>query len=611
MTKLEVLRKYFGHNAFREGQEQLIDSILDGRDVLGVMPTGAGKSACFQIPAMLLGGTTIVISPLISLMRDQVDALVQNGIPAACINSTQDSTSSYEVFCRAAAGEYKLLYVAPERLETEGFARLCSSLTIPLVAVDEAHCVSHWGQDFRPSYLKISGFVNSLNERPVTAAFTATATEYVKHDIVEMLSLNDPFTITTGFDRPNLYFEVRKPEDKDSELLKILRGGTGGSAIVYCATRKNVESVCAMLNRNGFKAGQYHAGFDAEQRQAAQDDFLFDRMDVMVATNAFGMGIDKSNVSLVVHYNMPKDIESYYQEAGRAGRDGGDARCIMLYSYADVELAKFMISVSHDDAVRTQKEIEELEERDRIRLRKMQGYVGTSGCLRAYILRYFGENAAARCTNCGNCTGDMETVDVTVDAQKILSCIFRLKQRNRAVGKALLCKILTGSKEKRILDEGYDTLSTYGIMRGMPSVRVRDIITFLEGEGYFEVCGDYSICVLTPKADEFIKSKRSITMLVPKKAAVSFSAIPEAAKNDDSHQNPELFDKLRETRKNLAASLGVPPYVVFSDAVLWSLCARLPKNNDELLRIPGIGTFKAERYGRKFLGIINDFLKEH
>lgn len=616
MTKSEVLRKYFGHSAFRNGQEELIDSILGGRDVLGVMPTGAGKSMCFQIPALMMNGTTLVISPLISLMRDQVDALVQNGIAAACINSSQDGASSYEVFRRAAAGEYKLLYVAPERLETEGFLRLCEGLTIPLVAVDEAHCVSHWGQDFRPSYLKIAGFVDSLKERPITAAFTATATEYVKRDIVEMLGLKDPFTITTGFDRPNLSFEVRKPEDKDSELLKILKGGTPGSTrapgstIVYCATRKNVENVCAMLNRNGFRAGQYHAGFSAEQRQTAQDDFLFDRVDVMVATNAFGMGIDKSNVSLVVHYNMPKDIESYYQEAGRAGRDGGDARCIMLYSYGDVELAKFMISVSHDDAVRSQKEVEELEERDLIRLRKMQGYVGTSGCLRAYILRYFGENAPARCGNCSNCTGDMETIDITVDAQKILSCIYRLKQRHRAVGKALLCKILTGSREKRILDEGYDTLSTYGIMSGVPSVRVRDIITFLEGEEYFEVCGEYSICVLTPKADEFIKSKRALTMLVPKKAAKTFAPFGNPSmKQSEDHQNPELFEQLRETRRKLAASLGVPPYVVFSDAVLWSLCARLPKNYDELLRIPGIGTFKAERYGRKFLGDINDFLK--
>ncbi|MCM1165504.1 MAG: DNA helicase RecQ [Lachnospiraceae bacterium] len=598
MTKLDVLRKYFGHGSFREGQEQLIDNILGGRDVLGVMPTGAGKSMCYQIPAMLLNGTVIVISPLISLMRDQVEALVQNGVSAACINSSQDSADSREVFGRAARGEYDLLYVAPERLETESFLRLCGGLEIPLVAVDEAHCVSQWGQDFRPSYLGISRFVKSLKKRPVIGAFTATATEIVKRDIAELLGLNEPFAITTGFDRPNLYFEVRKPEDKDEELLKILRGGASGSAIVYCATRKNVESVCDMLQRNGFSAGRYHAGFSPEQRRAAQDDFLFDRVDVMVATNAFGMGIDKSNVSLVVHYNMPKDIESYYQEAGRAGRDGGDARCILLYGYSDVALAEFMIKNSpRTDA--------ELEKRDTVRLRKMQSYVGTSGCLRAFILRYFGEKSKGACGNCGNCLGDYETVDITLDAQKILSCIYRLKQRNRAVGKALVCRILLGSKDKRILDEGYDTLSTYGIMSGVPRARVRDIMGFLEGEGYFEVGGEYSVCVLTPKADEFIRSGRALTMRLPKAAG----AAPSARKADAERPNPELFERLRELRKKTARALGVPPYVVFSDAVLWNMCARLPRTHEELLGVSGVGSMKAERYGRKFLAVINEFLR--
>ncbi|MDE7360810.1 MAG: DNA helicase RecQ [Oscillospiraceae bacterium] len=595
MTKSEALRKYFGHSAFRNGQDALIDNILGGRDVLGVMPTGAGKSVCFQIPAILLDGTVIVISPLISLMRDQVDALVQNGISAACINSSLDSASSREVFMRAAAGEYKLLYVAPERLETEGFARLCERLTIPLVAVDEAHCVSQWGQDFRPSYLGIARFVQSLPTHPLIYKYTDPETDMVKRDIVEMLGLDDPFLITTGFDRPNLSFEVRKPADKDSELLKILKGGISGSVIVYCNTRKNVESVCAELCRNGFKAGQYHAGFSAEERRAAQEDFLYDRIDVMVATNAFGMGIDKSNVTLVVHYNMPKDLESYYQEAGRAGRDGGDARCILLYGYEDVAMAEFMIKNG------------ESEERDRIRLRKMQGYVGTSGCLRAYILRYFGEKAANSCGNCGNCLGDYETVDVTLEAQKILSCIFRLKQRNRAVGKALICRILTGSRDKRILEEGYDTLSTYGIMEDVPRARVRDIMAFLEGEEYFEVCGEYSVCVLTPKADEFIRSGRALTMRLPKE----IKRIKSSAKTDEEHQNPELFEQLKALRKKLAASLGVPPYVVFSDAVLWSMCARLPKDQFQLLEISGIGSIKAERYGRRFLAVINDYVRKH
>lgn len=609
MTKIEVLQKYFGHSSFRNGQEELIDNILGGRDVLGVMPTGAGKSMCYQIPAMLLDGTVIVISPLISLMRDQVDALVQNGISAACINSTQDSASSYAVYRKAAAGEYKLLYVAPERLETEGFSRLCSSLDIPLVAVDEAHCVSQWGQDFRPSYLGIANFVKSLETRPVVAAFTATATDMVKRDIVNILCLNDPFSITTGFDRPNLCFEVRKPDDKDSELLKILNEGTSGSVIIYCATRKNVENVCAMLNRNGFNAGQYHAGFSPEQRREAQEDFIYDRVNIIVATNAFGMGIDKSNVSLVVHYNMPKDIESYYQEAGRAGRDGGDARCILLYGYNDVKLAEFMIKNSP-------REDEKLEERDLIRLRKMQSYVGTNGCLRAFILRYFGEKANNSCGNCGNCCGNFETADITIDAQKILSCIYRLKQRGRSVGKALICRILTGSRDKRILDEGYDTLTTYGIMSNVPTGKVRDIINYLEGEGYIAVSGEYSVCTLTDKANEFIKSKRSLTMQFPKnstyKESVDKGTIGKSAPRDrdNTHHNPELFEELRALRKKVAASLGVPPYVVFSDAVLWNLCARLPKTHDELLNVPGIGLMKAERYGRRFLAVIKDYLNK-
>lgn len=606
MTKNEVLRKYFGHSAFRNGQEQIVDNIMNGRDCLGVMPTGAGKSVCFQVPAMLLRGTVIVISPLISLMRDQVDSLVQNGISAACINSLQDSVSSSEIYHRAAAGEYKLLYVAPERLETEGFMRLCDMLEIPLVAVDEAHCVSHWGQDFRPSYLKISGFVQSLKKRPITAAFTATATDRVKRDIVEILGLNDPFSVTTGFDRPNLFFEVRKPEDKDRELLDILNGGTGGSTIIYCSTRKNVEKVCSMLNANGFHAGRYHAGFSAEERRAAQDDFLYDRVDVMVATNAFGMGIDKSNVSLVVHYNMPMDLESYYQEAGRAGRDGGSSRCILLYSYSDVTMAEFMIGVSHSENDRPQQEVEELEKTDRIRLRKMQGYVGTGGCLRAYILRYFGETAGSFCGNCGNCTSDFEVIDITVDAQKILSCIFRLKQRNRAVGKALLCRILTGSKDKRIFEEGYNTLSTYGIMSGLPRTSVRDMIGFLEGEGYFEVCGEYSVCVLTLKADEFIRTRGTLLMRTPKRAAKKI-VLPSSQKSAEEHS--ELFERLKALRKKIAAGLGVPPYVVFSDAVLRSLCTRLPQRYEELFEISGIGTIKAERYGRKFLAVINDYLR--
>lgn len=600
MDKNEVLRKYFGHTAFRGGQEQLVDCILSGKDCLGVMPTGAGKSICFQVPALMMNGTTVVISPLISLMRDQVNALRENGISAACINSSASESESRETFLRASSGDLKILYVAPERLETEGFKRLCERLEIPLVAVDEAHCVSHWGQDFRPSYLKISGFVSSLKKRPVIAAFTATATDIVKNDIVSILGLHEPLSLTTGFDRPNLYFEVRKPDSKDAELLKILRDSPG-SAIVYCATRKNVESVCEMLKKNGINAAMYHAGFNAETRKTAQDDFLYDRVDVMVATNAFGMGIDKSNVSLVVHYNMPKDVESYYQEAGRAGRDGSAARCVLLFNYGDVELAKYMIDVSHEDANLDYSEQKLLKERDMKRLRKMTNYCDTTRCLREFILDYFGEKSNKHCSNCSNCEKDFKLADVTIEAQKILSCVFRVKQRRKSASKTVISLILTGSRDKRVLDFGFDELSTYGIMSDVPRKKITEIINFLEGEGYISIVGEYNSCELTPKADEFIKSKKSLVMRVSEKSA----RVPVKVSQDTEN---ELFQNLRKVRRNIASVLGVPPYVVFSDATLRDMTTKLPRTHNELLEVSGVGELKAEKYGKKFLSVINDFI---
>ncbi len=609
MTKLEVLQKYFGHKSFRGGQERLIDCVLNGGDCLGVMPTGAGKSACFQVPALMKDGVTIVISPLISLMQDQVNQLVQNGIEAACINSAI-SSQEYFAACEAAEqGRLKLLYVAPERLETEGFQNLCSRLNIPLVAVDEAHCVSHWGQDFRPSYLKIREFVESLPNRPVVGAYTATATDAVKNDIVHLLGLHEPFSLTTGFDRPNLYFEVRRPSSKTVELLDILRGNSG-SAIVYCSTRKNVEKVADVLSRNGFKAGAYHAGMSTEERARVQNDFIYDRLDVIAATNAFGMGIDKSNIALVVHYNMPKDIESYYQEAGRAGRDGSAARCIMLYGFEDVKTAEFMINVSHEDENISPEDRAELIKRDTMRLRKMESFARTNGCLRRFILNYFGEQTDGDCGNCGNCLKDFETVDITLEAQKILSCIFRLKQRGFPLGKTNVCKILLGSEDKKLADWGLTTLSTYGIMRGENTSWLREIMEYLETEGYFLTDNDRHVCVLTSKADEFIKSKNSLTMRTDKqngKKPYIPKKIPLQA--DEQHQNPELFERLRELRKKQAAALGVPPYVVFADSALWSMCAVLPKTPSEFLTVSGVGARKAERYGRIFVAEINDYLK--
>lgn len=614
MTKSEVLRKYFGHKNFRGGQEQLVDRILSGGDCLGVMPTGAGKSVCFQVPALMMNGTTIVISPLISLMQDQVSQLVQNGIEAACINSTISSAEYFAVCRMAEQGRLKLLYVAPERLETEGFVSLCSRLEIPLVAVDEAHCVSHWGQDFRPSYLKIREFVRGLQKRPTVAAFTATATDVVKDDIIRLLELREPLSLTTGFDRPNLYFEVREPDDKEVELLDILRERSG-STIVYCSTRKNVEKVAEMLSRNGIAAGGYHAGMSKEERAGIQDDFIYDRIDVIVATNAFGMGIDKSNVSLVVHYNMPKDIESYYQEAGRAGRDGSAARCIMLYGYDDVKLAEFMINAGHEDENISPKERNELVARDFKRLRKMQSFAKTRGCLRAFILSYFGELTSGNCGNCGSCAAGFDTVDVTVEAQKILSCIYRLKQRKFPLGRVNVTKILLGSDDKKLSDWGMNSLSTYGIMRGESKERLREIMDRLEADGYFEVSGEHRVCVLTPKADEFIRSKQRLVMHISKKAVNKSEKSPKktAIKSPESgkqHQNPELFERLRELRKQQASALGVPPYVVFSDSALWSMCAILPRNQAEFLTVSGVGTMKAERYGRIFVAEITKFIQD-
>ena len=608
MTKLEILQKYFGHKSFRNAQEQLIDCILSGRDCLGVMPTGAGKSVCYQVPAVLMSGTTVVISPLISLMKDQVEALVQNGIRAACINSSMDEAEVSDVRLHAANGEYDILYVAPERLGTPRFTKLANGLEISLLAVDEAHCVSHWGQDFRPSYMKIASFVKSLERRPVVAAFTATATERVRSDIVEMLGLVDPFSVTTGFDRPNLYFEVRQPENKDEELLKLLNERIDGSVIVYCATRKNVESVCGMLCRNGIRAGEYHAGFSPEHRAKVQEDFLFDRLDVMVATNAFGMGIDKSNVRLVVHYNCPKDLESYYQEAGRAGRDGESARCILFYSAGDKRLADYMIEHSHEDSTFSDTEREELIRRDKLRLKAMTDYCKTKKCLRSYILGYFGEKTKAGQKNCGNCgscvirnKGDTVS-DVTVEAQMILSCVYRLKQNGKALPVDSVCGILFGT----LSDNGLNTLSTFGLMRGFGTDqrdRVLHIARYLCSEGYIEECGKEKICVLTPKADEFIKKRRSIMMRFGSEQKKTSKA-PDTAE----HRNPELFEQLKILRRELSTALGVPPYVVFSDASLWSMCSILPTNIDEFLKVSGVGTMKAERYGRKFTAVIRKYI---
>ncbi len=597
MTKLEVLRQYFGHKSFREAQEALIDSILSGRDCLGVMPTGAGKSVCYQLPALMLRGTTIVISPLISLMKDQVEDLIQNGISAACINSSISDRDCEDIFRAAYEGRISILYVAPERLGTPRFTSLVNSLEIPLVAVDEAHCVSHWGQDFRPAYLNISGFVRSLPRRPVVAAFTATATERVKRDIVSILALQSPFEVTTGFDRPNLFFDVRQPEDKDEELLKVLSKPENGSVIVYCATRKNVASVCHLLCNHGFRAGMYHAGLPAEERRRTQDDFICDRLDVIVATNAFGMGIDKSNVRLVIHYNCPKDLESYYQEAGRAGRDGSPARCVLLYNDSDRRLAEYMIDLSHSEGDMPENERELLKNRDFQRLDAIVRYSRSKGCLRSAILNYFGESQSqANCGWCSNCVKGYSVTDITIESQKFLSCIFRLKQHGAALPIEGVCGVLLGE-----CDDEYRGLSTYGIMRGEDKSRLLKIANFLKKDGFFEECGEGKICVLMPKSDEIMR--RRLPIRVKSKLG------GDKSRTASSIPNPDLFERLRVLRNKSAAALGVPPYIVFSDASLIGMCTLLPTTIDEFLKVSGVGSRKAERYGRKFMAEISRYIE--
>ena len=606
MDKFEVLRQYFGHSSFRYGQDEVIDSILAGKDCLAVMPTGAGKSMCYQIPALLMDGTTIVVSPLISLMKDQVESLRQSGVQAAFINSSLTPQEYYVTLDMVSSGGCGLLYVAPERLLAAGFPELCRGLRIPLVAVDEAHCVSHWGQDFRPSYLKITEFVAALSDRPVVAAFTATATSIVKKDIVDILGLHSPYRVTTGFDRANLYFEVRSPQysAKDAELLDIIRGASGRSAIVYCSTRKNVESVCDMLRLNGVSAARYHAGLPDEERRRAQEDFVYDRVSVIVATNAFGMGIDKSDVSLVVHYNMPKDVESYYQEAGRAGRDGSPARCILLYSKSDVRTNQFLIDHGHEDSALSEAEIEVIKERDRERLRQMTFYSTTKRCLREFMLRYFGERTGDFCGNCSSCNENYDTEDITVPAQKILSCIFRMKQRGECGTKELISDILRGRRTAAVTDKGLDCISTFGIMSDTTAEAVTEMTDFLVSNEYIDEDAE-GCCALTERADEFIRSRRTLLMKRPKQSRPLTE--PVELPQDE---NEELMQRFRELRKKLAATLGVPAYVVFTDASLREMCIKQPLTTQEFMNISGVGSRKAERYGKQFAKIIIEFNRE-
>lgn len=617
MNKPAMLKEYFGYTDFRPGQEELIDSILSGRDVLGVMPTGAGKSMCYQLPALLLPGLTLVVSPLISLMKDQVNALTQAGIPAAFLNSSLSDEQYREAFRRARAGKYKIIYVAPERLETESFIRFAEETHISLIAVDEAHCVSQWGQDFRPSYLKIVNLIDQLSYRPVIGAFTATATAEVKTDVIRILKLNNPLSVTTGFDRKNLYFEVAKPKTKALYLRKLISERQNSSGIVFCATRAAVEKVCEDLRQCGFSVTRYHAGLSDAERKQNQEDFIYDRCRVMVATNAFGMGIDKSNVSFVIHFNMPKNLESYYQEAGRAGRDGSPADCILLYSGGDIQTAKFLIQNSDENTELSEKARETLLLRDMDRLNKMIAYCKTNNCLRKYILNYFGEASPGGCNNCGNCKSEYSELDITTEAQKILSCVARVdKTRSYGLGVTLYVQVLRGSRAQRISQLGLEKLPTYGIMKSLSEQKILELIDYLVSDGYLQSTSDnHPVLHLAEKASNVLFHNEPVTMALKEPAApVRRSTKPtpkpvSGSKSAPVHEDEsELLSALKALRNRLAHEANVPSYVVFSNSTLDDMAEKRPQTLAALLEVSGVGEIKAQRYGDKFLKTIAEFL---
>lgn len=587
---LRVLQKYFGYSQLREGQEKVITSLLQGSDTLAIMPTGAGKSLSYQIPALLFEGVTLVISPLISLMKDQVDALKEFGVSSTFINSSLTLRETRSRIEQAGRGEYKLVYVAPERLETESFGELLESLHISFVAIDEAHCVSQWGHDFRPSYLRLGPFIQGLPRRPLVGAFTATATEGVKQDIIRHLRLHNPKIFVTGFDRPNLTFSSLRGENKKVFLLEYVQAHPEQCGIVYAATRKEVDALQAFLTGKGIKAGRYHAGMNDMERQESQEDFLYDRTPVIVATNAFGMGIDKSNVRYVIHFNMPKTMEAYYQEAGRAGRDGEPAECILLFSPQDVVLQRHMIEQT---TLHPERKVNELK-----KLQEMVDYCHTTRCLRKTILEYFGENdVPEECGNCGNCKDDRETVDITVEAQKIFSCIYRMRER---FGMNLVAEVLKGSRAKKVLDLKFDQLSTYGIMRQAAVQDIKDCMNYLITENYLRLTtGEYPLIKLEPKVVPVLKGEAKVFRKVARKIE---------KKNIDPQS---LFERLRALRRTIAAREKLPPYMIFADNTLREMAEVCPTERTALLRINGVGERKLEKYGWEFLAEIQAYVQGH
>lgn len=603
-TPQEALKVLFGYDAFRPGQESVIDSILSGKDVCAIMPTGAGKSVCYQIPAMLLSGITLVISPLISLMQDQVKALNEAGIAAAFINSSLSERAFHETVRKTRNGDYKILYVAPERLVTEGFMELAKTIEISMVTVDEAHCISQWGQDFRPSYMNISQFVDMLGKRPVVSAFTATATENVREDIICTLGLQDPFVLVNGFDRENLFFQVEKPKSKEQYILDYVASHESESGIIYCATRKNVDNLYNLLESKGFSVAKYHAGMGTEERKRMQDDFVFDFTSIVVATNAFGMGIDKSNVRYVIHYNMPQSMENYYQEAGRAGRDGLEAKCILLFSAQDIVINRLLLEHKEMTDL-SPEELATVKERDMQRLQSMERYCYTTECLRNYILKYFGEKPEKPCGDCGNCLHTFETLDMTDAAKQIINCVYESRQR---FGKTIIIDTVAGAKTARLAEIGAVNYKSYGVLASINKKLIRRLVEQMVAEGYLRV-GDYQVV----KLGNFQTLKDPETTVMVK--ITDDDKLPQRAEKPKKKTNGKdaltaagfkLFDKFRELRLQIAREENMPPYIIFSDKTLIDMAVKMPRSKSEMLEVSGVGENKYGKYGERFLRVIEE-----